>query len=89
VLVLDDCLSAVDTRTERRLLANLRRAGAGRTVVVAAHRLSAVAEADQILVLSADGRVADRGTHAELLARPGWYRDTWRRQETREELEEL
>ena len=89
ILVLDDCLSAVDTETEQRLVSNLREAGEGRTVVVAAHRLSTVAAADQILVLKGDGRVEDVGTHAELLARGGWYAQTWRRQERREELEGL
>lgn len=89
VLVLDDCLNAVDTETESRLLANLRRAGDGRTVVVAAHRLTTVEHAERILVLDADGRVADQGAHAELVARPGWYRDTWERQQRREELEVL
>jgi ATP-binding cassette subfamily B protein len=89
ILVLDDCLSAVDTETEKRLVSNLREAGEGRTVVVAAHRLSTVAAADQILVLKGDGCVEDVGTHAELLARGGWYAQTWRRQERREELEGL
>lgn len=87
VLVLDDCLSAVDTETEQELLASLRAAGEARTVVVSAHRLSTVMDADEILVLSADGRVAARGTHAELLEQPGWYRDTWEQQQRRVELE--
>ena len=89
VLVLDDCLSAVDTETEVRLLGQLRAAGEGRTVVVAAHRLSSVRNAEQIIVLDATGRVAARGTHAQLTARDGWYKDTWERQQLREELEEL
>ena len=89
VLILDDALSAVDTETEAQLLANLRRAGAGRTVVVAAHRLSSVARAERILVLSRDGRVEAQGTHAELLARPGWYAETWQRQQAQRELSVL
>ena len=89
VLVLDDALSAVDTETESRLVENLRRAGEGRTVVVAAHRLSSVRRADTILVLSKDGGVEAVGTHEELVARAGWYRDTWNRQQMREELEVL
>jgi ATP-binding cassette subfamily B protein len=89
VLVLDDALSAVDTETEARLIENLRRAGAGRTVVVAAHRLSSVRRADAIVVLRRDGSVEAVGRHEELVARPGWYRDTWRTQQMREELEVL
>jgi ATP-binding cassette subfamily B protein len=88
VLILDDALSAVDTETEARLVRNLRSAGEGRTVVLAAHRLSTVRHADQILVLDR-GRVVQRGTHAELVAAPGWYADTWARQQAQEELAEL
>lgn len=87
ILVLDDCLSAVDTETERELLSSLRTAGQGRTVVVAAHRLSTVREADLICVLTKDGRVEATGTHDELIARPGWYRDTWEQQQRTESLE--
>lgn len=89
VLILDDCLSAVDTETEQVLLKGLRAAGHARTVLVAAHRISTVAHADEVLVLSAEGTVADRGTHAELSARPGWYQETWQRQQVEEALEEL
>lgn len=88
VLVLDDCLSAVDTETEARLLANLRRAGSGRTVVVAAHRLATVRTAEQILVLN-EGRMEALGTHEELLERSDWYRKTWERQRLSEELSSL
>jgi ATP-binding cassette subfamily B protein len=88
VLILDDALSAVDTETEARLVANLRRAGHGRTVIVAAHRLSSVRHADQVLVLR-EGRVEALGTHAELLARRGWYAETWARQQAQEELAHL
>jgi ATP-binding cassette, subfamily B, multidrug efflux pump len=89
VLILDDSLSAVDTETEAELIGNLRRAGRGRTVVIAAHRLSSVAGADHIVVLDRSGRIADRGTHRELVARDGWYRRTWQRQQAQDELEEL
>ena len=88
VLVLDDALSAVDTETESALVRNLRSAGRGRTVVLAAHRLSTVRHADRIVVL-VDGRVESIGTHDELLARPGWYGDTWAKQEAQEALAEL
>ena len=89
VLILDDCLSAVDTETEGELLSGLRTAGKERTVLVAAHRLSTVSHADQVLVLSEEGTVADRGTHAELTQRSGWYQETWNRQQAEEALEEL
>jgi ATP-binding cassette subfamily B multidrug efflux pump len=87
VLILDDALSAVDTETEARLLASLRAAGRGRTVVVAAHRLGTVRDAEHILVLE-EGRVTAQGTHAELLERSDWYRRTWERQRMTAELEE-
>ncbi|MEZ5976399.1 MAG: ATP-binding cassette domain-containing protein [Planctomycetota bacterium] len=86
ILILDDCLSAVDTETEKTLLKELRQAGESRTVLVAAHRLSSVVAADQILVLDENGHQADLGTHAELVARPGWYRETWQRQQRRAHL---
>jgi ATP-binding cassette subfamily B protein len=89
VLVLDDALSAVDTDTETRLLANLRRAGRGRTVVIAAHRLSSVARADHIVVLDKNGRIEAQGKHGQLLARAGWYRSTWQRQQAQSELSVL
>jgi ATP-binding cassette subfamily B protein len=89
VLILDDALSAVDTETETKLLDNLRRAGRGRTVVIAAHRLSSVARADRILVLDKRGHVEAQGTHAQLLSRPGWYRETWQRQQAQSELSVL
>ena len=89
VLILDDTLSAVDTETEQKLIENLHHAGRGRTVVISAHRLSSVKDADRILVLSNEGRMEALSGHDELLAREGWYSRTWKRQQAREELEEL
>ncbi|MGF1446817.1 MAG: ABCB family ABC transporter ATP-binding protein/permease [Pikeienuella sp.] len=80
VLVLDEATSALDTGTERQIQAELKRLGEGRTVIMIAHRLSTVVEADEILVLQA-GRVVERGTHAALLAQGGVYASMWAAQE--------
>jgi ATP-binding cassette subfamily B multidrug efflux pump len=85
VLILDDALSAVDTGTETQLLTQLRAAGEQRTVIIAAHRLSSVRHADEILVLDSSGRPAAQGKHAALLRQDGWYAQTWTRQQAREE----
>ncbi|MBS0319870.1 MAG: ATP-binding cassette domain-containing protein [Proteobacteria bacterium] len=86
LLLLDDALSAVDTATEARILSHLREARAGRTAVIVSHRLSAVVDADEIVVLKA-GHVAERGTHAALVARDGWYATQWRYQQLEAALE--
>ncbi|HYD99714.1 MAG TPA: ATP-binding cassette domain-containing protein, partial [Alphaproteobacteria bacterium] len=80
ILLFDEATSALDTHTEREIQANLREVSRGRTTVVIAHRLSTVVDADEILVL-AEGVVAERGRHAELLARDGLYAALWRRQQ--------
>lgn len=79
LIILDDSLSAVDTETERLILGNLRRYYPGRTVVVISHRLSAVEQADKILCMER-GRVAEQGSHAELMALGGLYAGYWARQ---------
>ena len=82
VLILDEATSALDSRTEQAIQATLRRARQGRTTLVVAHRLSTIADADEILVLKA-GLVVERGTHAALIAANGEYASLWRKQ-TRE-----
>ena len=86
LLVLDEATSALDGPTEAAIQATLRKVRAGRTTLVVAHRLSTIADADQILVISG-GRVVERGRHEELLARDGVYAGLWRRQTRGEGLE--
>ncbi|HEX4197091.1 MAG TPA: ABC transporter ATP-binding protein/permease [Caulobacteraceae bacterium] len=83
LLVLDEATSALDGRTEAAIQATLRKVRAGRTTLVIAHRLSTVADADEILVIRR-GRIVERGDHAALIARGGEYAALWRRQ-TREQ----
>jgi ATP-binding cassette subfamily B protein len=87
VLILDDALSAVDTQTEARILTDLRHVMRGRTSFIISHRVSAVMHADQILVLD-DGRIVERGRHAELVALGGTYARLLRRQMLEQDLEE-
>ncbi|MCB2011272.1 MAG: ATP-binding cassette domain-containing protein, partial [Geminicoccaceae bacterium] len=84
ILVLDEATSALDSQTEQALQEALREAAKGRTTLVIAHRLSTIADADEIVVLR-DGRIEERGSHTDLLARSGLYADMWQRQKTGEE----
>lgn len=79
VLILDEATSALDSRTEEAIQATLRRARQGRTTLVVAHRLSTIADADEIIVLKA-GRVVERGNHEALIAANGEYAQLWRKQ---------
>jgi ATP-binding cassette subfamily B protein len=85
ILVLDDALSAVDTHTEEEILDRLSDVMVQRTSIIVSHRVSTVRGAHQIVVLH-DGRVAERGTHDELIRRDGFYADLYRKQLLEEEL---
>jgi ABC-type transport system involved in Fe-S cluster assembly fused permease/ATPase subunit len=86
ILILDEATSALDSRTEEAIQDTLKGAMRDRTTIVIAHRLSTIAEADRIIVLD-QGRVAESGTHAALLAANGLYADLWNRQQAERELE--
>ncbi|GAB7553478.1 ABC transporter ATP-binding protein/permease [Novosphingobium sp. 11B] len=79
ILILDEATSALDTRTEQDILATLHRVAEHRTSLSIAHRLSTIADVDRILVLN-EGKLAESGTHSELLRRDGLYAEMWTRQ---------
>jgi ATP-binding cassette, subfamily B, heavy metal transporter len=86
ILILDEATSALDSRTEAEIQATLDRISEKRTTIIIAHRLSTIVDADQILVLEA-GRVAEQGTHKELLKKRGLYAEMWTRQQSEREVE--
>jgi len=88
ILILDDAMSAVDGRTEHQILHNLRQWGEGRTVIISAHRLSALTEASEILVMQ-HGHIVQRGQHEQLADQPGWYRDMYRYQQLEAALDDV
>jgi ATP-binding cassette subfamily B multidrug efflux pump len=88
VLILDDCLSSVDAQTEAEILHGLKAILREKTCLIISHRISAVKEADEILVLDT-GRVIERGSHEQLIRREGVYADLYRQQRLSEELEQI
>ena len=87
ILIFDEATSALDSETEKSIQAELPRIAQGHTTLVVAHRLSTVMDADQILVLQA-GRIIERGSHRELLARNGAYAQMWALQQQQESLQQ-
>jgi ATP-binding cassette subfamily B protein len=85
ILILDDALSAVDARTEARIIENIRKQRSGKTTLISTHRLSAIEHADWIVVLD-EGAIVEQGTHAQLLSKGGWYREQFERQQVENNL---
>lgn len=84
LLILDDALSAVDSRTQMNIITNLRENRKNKTTIIVTHRLSLVSHADEILVID-DGKIVERGTHSELIEKDGWYKEQYFVQQMREE----
>ena len=87
-VILDDCFSSVDAQTEDEILKGLRFILKEKTCVIISHRISAVKEADEILVLE-EGKIIERGNHQELLLKGGFYAELFRQQQLAEELEQI
>jgi ATP-binding cassette subfamily B protein len=88
ILILDDAFSSVDTHTEEEILTNIRQVLKGKTTIMISHRISTVKGADLILVMS-DGKIIERGHHAELLAQGGHYAGLYEKQLLKDQLEAL
>lgn len=85
ILLLDDCLSAVDTETEERILNNLKQVAENKTTIIVTHRVSSAKNADYILILD-DGKIVEQGTHQDLITLDGYYKDLFFKQLAEKEL---
>lgn len=88
LMILDDSLSAVDAKTEEKILSSLRNIRDGQTTIIVAHRISSLMHADEIIVLD-DGKVIERGKHEELVSQDGWYNDMFNQQQLEEVTAEM
>lgn len=86
LMILDDSLSAVDAKTEESILSGLKDLRKGQTTIIAAHRISSVMHAEEIIVVE-NGEIIERGSHQQLLEQGGWYRDMYEQQQLERELE--
>jgi ATP-binding cassette, subfamily B, multidrug efflux pump len=87
ILILDDSLSAVDAKTEKAIIENIRTERSGKTTIITTHRMSAVQHSDHIIVLD-DGRMIEEGNHEQLMEIGGWYKEQYIRQQATSEAEE-
>ncbi len=81
ILLLDDCLSAVDTETEETILKNLAQIASDKTTLIVSHRISSIKHADQIIVLE-NGKIIQQGNHTDLISKEGYYKDLFEKQQT-------
>ena len=86
-MILDDCLSAVDAKTESRIIKNIYEHRQGKTNIITSHRLSVLVNADNIIVLD-KGVITEEGTHLQLINKDTWYAKQYRIQELEEEDDE-